>query len=105
MKIQLTEQQLNMVTEKINEEVYFNTFSGAVQYARLKVENRGYVIDEDDWFNEVNTGKGRPKDDQTTRMTIRLYKDNKPQRKALQIQVYNRGNQIQNNFELTYYVA
>jgi hypothetical protein len=105
MKIQLTEQQVKMVTEKINDEVYFNTFSGAVQYARLKVENRGYVISDDDWFNEVSTGQGRPDEGQTTRMSIGLYKNDKLQRKALHIQVYNRGNQIQNNFELNYYVA
>lgn len=105
MNILLTERQVRLVSERIDHETYFNTFSGAVQYARLKVENKGYIIDEDDWFNQVSTGQGRPDEDQTTRMSIGLHKDGKLQRKALHIQVYNRGNKIQNNFELNYYVG
>lgn len=85
-------------------DIYFDTFSEAVQTARKRVEDIGYVIDEDDWFHEVTTGPGKPKEDQTTRMTIGLFKNNKPQRKALHIIVYNRGNNIKNNYELTTYV-
>lgn len=100
-KILVTEKQLRLISR---EEVYFNTFSSAVQYAREKVEKRGYEIDENDWWGEVAMGKGRPAEGETTRMTIGLIKNGKPQRKALQIIVYNRGNQIKNNYELTYYI-
>ena len=105
MKIIINESQLNFITENIDPEVYFPTFTAAVQHARERVESRGFVVDDDDWWNEVNTGQGRPKEGNTTRMTIGLYKNEKPQRKALHMQVYNRGNQIDNNYELNYYVA
>ena len=104
-KIIITETQVkNLLKEAVNDEVYFSTFSGAVQYARQKVENRGYEVNEDDWFNEVNTGQGRPKEGNTTRMSIGLIKNGKPQRKMLHIQVFNKGNSHKHNFELNYYV-
>lgn len=98
-------QMIQVITETINEETYFNTFSGAVQFARLSVEKRGLEIDEDDWFREINTGQGKPKEGQTTRATIGLFKDGKPQKRALHIQVCNIGNSIKNNYELNYYVS
>lgn len=100
-KILITERQLRSIS---HEDVYFNTFSAAVQYAREKTENRGYEIDENDWWNEVSIGKGKPPEGETTRMTIGLIKNGKLQRKALQIIVYNRGNHIKDNYELTYYI-
>lgn len=87
-----------------NEDTYFDTFSAAVQRAREKAEEKGYEIDEDDWFHEVTTGPGKPSEDQTVRMSIGLLKNGKPQRKALQIIVYNRGIEVKNNYELTTYI-
>lgn len=90
----------------INEhkEVYFSTFSGAVQYAREHVENKGLTIDEDDWFSEVNVGQGRPKEGKTTRMMIGLFKGDKKLRKTLNIQVYNMGYNSEKPYELNFYV-
>jgi hypothetical protein len=105
MKIIITENQCKKIIEESINEVYFTTFSGAVQKARENVELRGYEINEDDWWDEVNTGQGRPKEGKTTRMTIGLIKNGKPQRKYLHIQVYNRGNNIKHNYELNYYIA
>ena len=105
-KIVITEEQLNKIVEQTHhDETYFDTFSEAVQTARKRIEDRGFEIDQDDWWSEVNVGQGRPKDGQTTRMTIGLIKNDKPQKKALHIQVYNRGHQFRNNYELNYYVS
>lgn len=104
-KVIITESQFrNLISEKMDEMIYHPTFSSAVQYARKVAEDRGYEIDQDDWWLQVNTGQGRPKEGNTTRMTIGLIKDGKPQRKALHIQVYNMGNNINNNYELNYYI-
>jgi hypothetical protein len=100
-KIIITESQLRAIS---HDELFFSTFSAAVQHARKKAEDRGYEIDEDDWFREVTTGPGKPREGQTTRMTIGIIKNGKPQRKALQIVVYNMGNDIQNNYELVHYI-
>ena len=43
-KVIITENQLKMISEKIQKEereIYFGTFSGAVQYARECVEKTG----------------------------------------------------------------
>ena len=97
-----------IIKQTLKEQVsdtYFDTFSSAVQYARQQSEDKGYVIDENDWWIEVTTGPGRPKEGQTTRMTVGLNKDDKPQKKALHMQVYNMGNEYRNKFELNYYIS
>ena len=96
---------LKVISEQVNTDIYHESFSSAVQHARAVVEKRGFEIDEDDWWREITTGPGRPKDGQTTRATIELSKNGKRQRKALHIQVYNRGIKHRNNFELNFYVA
>ena len=99
-KILITEAQLKSVLEHVNSDVYFETFSGAVQTAREAVEKKGYEINEDDWFTQVNTGPGKPSEGKTTRMSIGLMKNGKEQKKSLHIQVYNMGRK----YELNYYV-
>jgi hypothetical protein len=105
MKIILTEQQLHNILSHNNEDkIYFNTFSEAVQIAKQSAEARGYEIDEEDWWHQVSVGQGRPKDGETTRMSIGLWKNGKLQKKALHIQVYNRGLKFKNNYELNFYI-
>lgn len=106
MKKILTKTQIvKVITETIDEGIYHDSYSGAVQYAKEQVENKGISIDEEDWWNEVAMGPGRPKDGKTVRHSISLYKNGKMLKKALQIQVYNRGNETKNNFELNFYIA
>ena len=81
--------------------VYHNTFSAAVQTAQQYAESKGYTIDENEWFNSVATGPKRPKEGQTNRYSISLYKDGKEQRKNLHIQVYGMGER----YELNTYIA
>ena len=104
-KIIVTEKQLKaIINESVKDEIYFDTFSAAVQKAREHTEAKGYEINEDDWWTEVSVGNGRPKEGHTTRMTIGLLRNGKPQKKALQIQVFNRGNELRNNYELNFYI-
>lgn len=103
-KIILTEEQFDKLMSESLDDVFFDSFSEAVQKAREITEKRGYVIDEDDWWNEVSVGQGRPKDGETRRMNIGLWKNDTPSKKALHIQVYNRGVQFKNNYELNYYI-
>lgn len=103
----LNENDLTKIVKKLikeHKQTYFGTFSGAVQYARKYVEDRGYMVDEDDWFNEVNVGVGKPKEGRTTKISLGLYKNGKKLSKMLHIQVYNMGISIENNYELNFYV-
>ncbi len=107
--MKLTDEQLNQLQKEIkeaNESPYFNTFSGAVQAARASAEAKGYEINENDWFNQINVGQGKPKEGQTTNAVIGLLLNGKPQRKHLNIQVYNMGLSFGGgkNYELNYYI-
>jgi hypothetical protein len=95
---------LNKLSEVSSREIYFNSFSAAVQFARSEAEKKGYNVDEDDWAREVNFGRGRPKRGSTTRMTIGLTKNGKSQRKALHMQVYDMG-RSNKNYELNWYIS
>lgn len=83
-------------------ELYFDTFSAAVQHARIEAENKGYVIDESDWFNRVSTGPGKPSEGETTRFSIALTKNGIPQNKQLSVQVYGMRS---GRYELNFYIS
>lgn len=83
--------------------VYHNTYSSAVQAAEKYAISKGYEIDYDDWATQVAFGPKRPSDGKTNRMTVNLIKNGKVQKKALSIQVYNRG-VSGNTYELNAYI-
>jgi hypothetical protein len=102
----LTETQMRKLSKKLineGEETYFNTYSAAVQYAREQIEDRGFDIDEDDWWSSVTIGPGKPSPGEYTKHSLEIYKNGKKQRKMLQIQVYNRETKG-NEYELNYYI-
>jgi len=85
-------------------DLYFKTYSAAVQHAKSQAEKKGFEVVEDDWFNQVTTGKGKPGRGKTTRHTLKLTKNGKPVRQGLSIQVYNRDTDT-NPYELNFYVS
>jgi hypothetical protein len=96
------------ITYVINESkepypVYHNTYSSAVQTAEEYAKKKGFTVDEDDWSREIAFGPKKPSKGKTNRASITLFKNGKQQRKALQIQVYNRGTDG-NTYELNCYI-
>lgn len=85
-------------------DLYFDTYSAAVQHAKAQAEKKGFEVVEDDWFTQVTTGKGKPGRGKTTRHTLKLTKNDKPVRKSLAIQVYNRDTN-KNTYELNMYIS
>ena len=73
---------------KYDYETYHKTYTSAVQEARKIAKLKGYEIDGNSWFTEVNTGPGKPSEGKTVKHSITLLKNGKKQKKALQIQVY-----------------
>jgi len=82
--------------------IYFGTFSGAVQHARATTEAKGYALDENDWDREITFGRGKPSVGQTISVIIGLTLNDKPQKKALAIQVYGMDS---GKYELNFYVS
>ena len=90
--------------KRSTEIVYHPSYSAAVQHAEKMANAKGYEVDPNDWFHHVSAGPGKPSEGQTTRHVIPLQKDGKPSKKALAIQVYNRGGEG-NNYELNHYIS
>ena len=87
---------------KHNANIYFPTFSEAVQHARQEAEQKGFVVNEDDWFNHISTGSGKPAVGETFSVSIGLMSfKGKATNKTLNIQVYG----MKGSFELNHYVA
>ena len=96
--------ELGEARKDASADLYFNTYSAAVQHARAQAEKKGYEVDEDDWQDQVASGPRKPSKDKTVRHTLKLTKNGKPVRQGLSIQVYNRGSD-KNPYELNYYVS
>lgn len=92
------------ISEGVDPKIYFNTYSGAVQAAHDNVEAKGYTVNPESWNREITFGSGKPKAGETRSHVIELLKDGKLQKKALAIQVYNRGLETGNTYELNYYI-
>lgn len=86
-------------------QVYHSTYSAALAEVVKTVESSGFAINEDDWFNHVNINSRKPNEGSTTRLSIPLYKADKLSKKQVHVQVYNRGYNIANNYELNFYIS
>lgn len=93
---------------------YYDSYSAAVQAARKYATDSGYTIDEEDWDRRVAFGPGKPHGGQTSKSAVGLFKNGKPQRKALHIVVYNRNRPMADRvgpgmahsmYELTCYIG
>jgi len=102
--VQMTFFALREARKDSAKDTYFDTYSAAVQHAKAQAEKKGFEVVEDDWFNQVTTGKGKPGRGKTTRHTLKLTKNDKPVRQGLSIQVYNRDS-AKKPYELNFYVS
>ena len=78
------------------------TFTSAVQEALKVADKAGYEVDEDDYFHTVATGPKKPSEGKTNKYSVALTKRGKPQKKALQIQIYGKG---KHGYELNCYIS
>tara|TARA_B110000503_G_C7041012_1_gene368211 strand:- start:319 stop:690 length:372 start_codon:yes stop_codon:yes gene_type:complete len=91
---ELRSQLLPLITKKgatrSKFEIHHRSYTSAMKEAYDYAEVNGYLVDEDDIFQEVTTGRGRPKIGETRKHSLGLwgFKSGKKQRKALQVQVY-----------------
>jgi len=81
--------------------LYHNTYSDAMQHAYAQAEKQGYEVDMDDVDRKVASGPRKPGKGKTNSFSIKLMKNGKPQRKALQVQVYGMDN---GKYELNMYI-
>jgi hypothetical protein len=96
-----------VTTDKNRPETYYDSYSSAVTAVYEYVEDNGYKVDNDDWFNQVTLG-GKPKAGETkTSHGIGLSKNGKELRKCLRIDVYRiqMPDYTNDRFELNWYIS
>lgn len=94
---------INSVKDFLGEkkyEIYHKDYSSAVQHAVMQADAQGYEVDEEDYFQKIASGPKKPSKGKTNIFSIKLLKNDKPQKKALQIQIYNTGK----SYELNMYI-
>ena len=88
-------------TEASKYKLYHNSYSDAMQHAYSQAEKQGYEVDMDDVDRKVAMGPKKPSKGKTNSFSIKLNKGGKPQKKALQVQVYGMDN---GKYELNMYI-
>ncbi len=100
----LVKDVIKEIKDKSND-TYFKTASAAVQFAKTQTEERGFEIDDKDWNSEITMGgrygRLRPGVGETHKFSISLIKNDKPQKKNLNISLYGMES---GKYELTYYI-
>jgi hypothetical protein len=86
---------------KSNYEIKHKTFSSAIQHAVEVAAKQGYDVDPDDYDRKVAMGPKKPSKGKTNSYSIKLTKNGKEQKKALQVQIANLDNKF---YELNMYI-
>lgn len=104
----IREEVRKVISEKGKYPLYHDSFTSAAETALDYAESQGYEVDEDDWQREValggggsTSGRARPSKGKTSRFTVGLIKNGKPQRKNLNFQVYGMDS---GKYELNVYI-
>jgi shikimate kinase len=82
-------------------QIYHKDFSSAVQHAKEVAKKKGFEVPDEEWDNKVALGPRKPSGGKTNSYSLELTKGGKPQRKRLNMQVYNMDNK---KFELNMYI-
>ena len=83
--------------------VYHDSFTGVVDEVIGHLGKQGLYMAENDVWNKISVGPGKPKDGRTDRYSMPLYDaDGKPAGKATHFQVYDMGN---GKYELNLYTS
>lgn len=89
------------LTEDVKYPVYNNSYGETIDAINAYAESLGYELDEDEFLNRYMDAFFKPKEGETKRDSLTLFKDGVEQDVKLNAQIYNRGN---DKFELNIYI-
>jgi len=89
------------VNESKDYPVYHTSYSSTINAVEKYATQQGYELDQDEYSNAYLDAFFKPKPGKTKKDTLTIYKNGKEQKKALNVQIYNRGG---DKFELNMYV-
>jgi hypothetical protein len=82
--------------------VYHDSFTSVVDEVIKNLEGRGLYMDEDDVWDQISMGPGKPKNGRTDRYNLPLFdKDGKPAKKGVAFQVADLGSRYELNMYVT----
>ena len=84
-------------------QLYYTTYTAAMQTVTDVLLADGFTISDDDWFDYVNNGPHKPQPGKTISLNIPLYRNEVLTKKYVHVQVYNRGIDVNNAYELNMY--
>jgi len=79
--------------------VKHTSYTNAVTEMLKIATDKGFTVDEDDIFEQITTGGGKPKEGETKKHHLGLSKNGKKSKKVLHGQVYRDG-----SYELNAYI-
>lgn len=91
----------SLINEKSEYPVYHNLYSSAINAVEIYANSQGYQLDAEEYGNTYVDAFFKPNEGKTKKDTLSLYKNGKEQKKALHVQIYNRG---ADKFELNMYI-
>lgn len=97
MELQLKKLIIESLKNFKPEETYFDSYSSAIESILDRTKAKGYTIEDEEVWNKISVGSKRPKDGETTRVSLVLHKDGKECKKMLHIQVYGMGKKYELN--------
>ena len=81
--------------------ILHDSYTSAIDEMKKNLERKGFELDEDDVWNQISTGPKKPSDGQTNRFDLPLYKNKKPAKKFINVQITGVGD----NYELNLYYS
>lgn len=101
-EVEVDGEKLVFIQEFVNEadDTYHKSYTHAIEAAEVYARKKGYTIENDEMFTKVGMNSKRPSVGKTTRVSLELLKNGKPQKKMLHIQVYG----MKNGYELNAYI-
>ena len=102
MDIEKIKKIARKIIAKNKYEVYHNSYTFAVQEAERFVLDQKYEVDKEKMAQDIGLNTRRPKEGQTVKFTIDLFKDGKEQRKKLHAQVFGMPS---GKYELNMYIS
>jgi hypothetical protein len=85
--------------------IYHETYRGALEHAYTHAKSRGYDIHDEDHHKDTSFVDPKPANGSTKRLSFPLSKDGVLQKKQMHVQVYNRGADVKNRYEVNKYIS
>ena len=86
-------------------QLYHSTYTSAIQSAEQHITDSGFEVSADELMDVVGFGPAKPQPGKTNSLHLKLTKNGKLVRVMAHLQVYNRGQEIGNCYELNVYVS